>query len=262
MVTNVQSWVAMRLHSLRSERGWSQSRLATEVRRQGLTWSPGTVAQIEQGTMRADRLAELAALCAAFRIPLSEFLGPEDPPEALHMPDGRPVPLGGLQAALRGAPIEDEAEVSKEDDPYEVARLARRADMDPAEFRFFFSMTFERKHILYLRDELVMWHMSLPSPVSWIDCYRRVLPEDERRWFVIPGDNSSFRAMRGHASRWIIHQVKERSKKVHPNDEFVRQFLSSNLAHESAHELLHKTWADERPDDRDDRSGLVENDNV
>jgi len=56
--------------------------------------------------------------------------------------------------------------------------------------------------------------------------------------------------------------VKERSKKVHPNDELVRQFLSSNLAHESAHELLHKTWADERPDDRDDQPGLVENDNV
>ena len=224
---NTQEHVALRLHLLRQERGWSQSRLATEVRRQGLTWSPGTVAQIEAGVQRADRLAELMALCAAFEVSLAELLGEEGPPGGLLLPDGREVPLSAAQAALRGVPMEGAGEVPKEDDPYEVARLSRKAGMDPEEFRFYFEKRFRRKFVLYLRDELVMWHMQLPKPVSWIDCYRQVQPEEGRRWFVIPGDNPSFRAMRGHATRWIISEVKDQAFELQPieiPEEYRRKF--------------------------------------
>lgn len=213
LVGQMQEHIAKRVHELRLERGWSQSRLANEVRHFGLTWSPAAVAQVENGSQRADRLIELYALCAAFSVSLQELIGDH---RHLRAPNGQEIDLEAVQAALRGDQPDRPSQVT--DDPYVIGRIARRYGLSGDEFLDAFRAAFKRQTFTSYRDELVAWYLALETgqrpgelvSVSWFDAARQVAAHpnlDESPWVTLPNTDPSLRARRGHATRWIAERV-------------------------------------------------------
>jgi transcriptional regulator with XRE-family HTH domain len=211
-VTHTQAYVAKRVNELRLERGWSQSRLASEVRQFGLTWSPAAVAQVENGSQRADRLIELYALCAAFAVSLEELIGDH---RSVQAPNGQEIDLELIQAALRGDQPDRPLQVS--DDPFVIGRIAKRYGLESDEFLRAFRATFKRQTFTGYRDDLVAWYMYLElnqqpgriSAVSWLDAAQQVASHsvDESPWISFRSTDPSTRARRGHATRWIAERI-------------------------------------------------------
>jgi transcriptional regulator with XRE-family HTH domain len=69
------------LRLLREGRGWSQQRVADQMKAFGYTWLQSTIGKIE-AAQRPLRLNEVADLAAMFGVPVTQFLEGDDPQDA------------------------------------------------------------------------------------------------------------------------------------------------------------------------------------
>ena len=173
---------------LRTERGWSQRHLSVLMRGQGIRqWTPNAVAQIEGGRQRADRIADVAALCAVFAITVTELL---ECNERVVLDGGEQVSVATLVSALDGRLTPPEiADLGALDtlDRYDAERKAAHVlGLDQMEFH-------DLCHEVFI----------LPGGISFTE-YR-----DRHAGITEDMADSSVRARRGHATRELLMQMKQ-----------------------------------------------------
>lgn len=119
---------------LRAERNWTQRDLANAMRSLGGTWARTTVGLLESDGVRAERLSDLAVLCAVFQVPLSELLAGDGD---VQLKDKNVRTLGWLRASIAG---DDHTEIASSvngsqrgHDPDADAEIARVVRMKTGE---------------------------------------------------------------------------------------------------------------------------------
>ena len=77
-MNTIPETISISIRRLRKERGWTQQRLANEMKAIGLPWARITVAESEARGRRRVTPEELLALALVFGVPISWTLSPED----------------------------------------------------------------------------------------------------------------------------------------------------------------------------------------
>lgn len=72
---SLASEIALRIRELRTERGWSQAQLASEMAALGFAWTRMTVTEVEGPRQRAVSIAEVLALAHVFDLGVTKILG-------------------------------------------------------------------------------------------------------------------------------------------------------------------------------------------
>lgn len=178
---HLEDVVADNIRRLRTERGWSQAELATALFLVQLRqWSPSTVALVETGKQRADRLLDLAALCQVFGVPLTELITGDG---AIDLQGGDSVQIATIRDCLAGnSPGVTNERLNSTNDPFELARIARNIGLTRAQL------------ILACYDRLNRWDFNNLRE-EWAD--------------IPPGTSTrTAQAMRGHATRRILELVQ------------------------------------------------------
>lgn len=176
------------VYRLRTERGWSQAQLAAQLNARGiLGWQPSTVALVETGKQRADKVLELAALCQVFAVPLEELLaGPLGVP--IKVDGGPALPLESIRLALSGTTASPRiAEVELPASVWDSAPLARALGISSEQFRALVFDVFGTWNYFNLRDAKAGMMPGFP--------YQRAADAEL---------DPSVRAHRGHATREIL----------------------------------------------------------
>lgn len=183
MGQHLEAVVAANVRRLRISRGWSQADLHRALTAQGLRrWSAATVALVETGRQRADRLADLAALCSVFGVPLADLIAGDDTIDT----DTGAVPLCVIRDALAGR-VDQPADPFQVDELHDVVRTTRRLS------------TQFRPHDLMLA--------SLDLFGRWdFNAMRNEMVETEDG---ADDDPRSIQARRGHVTRRLLEQLAE-----------------------------------------------------
>lgn len=182
MGQHVAAVVAANVRRLRAKRGWSQADLHRALSAQGIRrWSASTVAQVETGRQRADRLLDLAALTSVFGVPLAELIEGEGQVDT----DTGDMSLTDIRDALAGRAAP--ARPDQADELHDLARTARRSTALSAEDFMLASLDlFGRWDFNAMRNELVA-------------------AEGE-------ADARTVQARRGHVTRRLLEQLADHIK--------------------------------------------------
>lgn len=168
-------------HRLRVKK--TQREAAAILREHGLNWSPGNLAQLETGRRASVRMEELVLMSAAFGVDLVSWFG-GDPKQRVALADGVAVTLGSLRGFL-----------ANPGSPLMILSKGGESDMDP------------------VRDAAGRLGVTVESleEASLARWGRSFLQERDRRVGDVSMANPrSVQAWRGHATRTLVGELRER----------------------------------------------------